>query len=112
MVVLNTISVAADLLGKCSVTRKDLFRSHVTLDRKSQIYSDRPRIILAGEMMCGDMFMPFRSYGDLYDIRYTSKCPLCSNTLLEIGGTGIDERLKKVSVLEPSKQSVKHMSRK
>jgi len=47
LIVLNTLTAAADLL-----------------DRKSAITSDRPRLIVA-ELMTGGMFMPFVGHNDL-----------------------------------------------
>jgi hypothetical protein len=48
IVVLNTQKVAADLL-----------------DRRAGIYSDRPRNIVAAEILCGGMAMVFQNYGPL-----------------------------------------------
>jgi cytochrome P450 len=49
IVVLNTQKAAADLL-----------------DRRAAIYSDRPRNIVAAEILCGGMAMVFQSYGPLW----------------------------------------------
>ena len=35
------------------------------LDRRASIYSDRPRFIVANEILCGDLFTAFTPYGDL-----------------------------------------------
>ncbi|KAF5374224.1 hypothetical protein D9758_004661 [Tetrapyrgos nigripes] len=48
VVVLNSHKVAADLL-----------------DRRSTMYSDRPRFIMAGEILGGNMLISFCGYGDL-----------------------------------------------
>ena len=48
MVVLNTQKAAADLL-----------------DRRAAIYSDRPRNIVAAEILCGGLALPFQNYGPL-----------------------------------------------
>ncbi|KAI0703469.1 cytochrome P450 [Cytidiella melzeri] len=49
VVVLNTHEMAADLF-----------------DRRSNIYSDRPRIIMAGEILAGNAFIGFLRYGNLW----------------------------------------------
>ncbi|KAH7887277.1 cytochrome P450 [Phlebopus sp. FC_14] len=49
VVVLNTHKTAADLL-----------------DRRSHIYSDRPRLIMAGEILTGGIYMVFVRYGALW----------------------------------------------
>ena len=48
IIVLNTQKAAADLL-----------------DRRAGIYSDRPRNIVAAEILCGGMAMVFQNYGPL-----------------------------------------------
>ncbi|KAI0700086.1 cytochrome P450 [Cytidiella melzeri] len=49
IVVLNTSKAAADLF-----------------DRRSNIYSDRPRLIMAGEILTGGIFMVFARYGEVW----------------------------------------------
>ncbi|KIJ64543.1 hypothetical protein HYDPIDRAFT_111879 [Hydnomerulius pinastri MD-312] len=49
VVVLNTHKVAGDLL-----------------DRRSNIYSDRPRLIMPGEILTGGIYMVFARYGDVW----------------------------------------------
>ncbi|TFK64025.1 cytochrome P450 [Pluteus cervinus] len=49
VIVLNSFKVAGDLL-----------------DRRSTIYSDRPRFIMAGEILTGGIFQPFQPYGELW----------------------------------------------
>ncbi|KAJ3558855.1 hypothetical protein NM688_g681 [Phlebia brevispora] len=49
VVVLNKFSVAADLL-----------------DRRSNIYSDRPRMIVGSELLTGGLLIAFLTYGDLW----------------------------------------------
>lgn len=48
IIVLNTQKVAADLL-----------------DRRAGIYSDRPRNIVAAQIMCGGLAMVFQNHGTL-----------------------------------------------
>ncbi|KAJ7610296.1 cytochrome P450 [Mycena polygramma] len=49
VVVLNTYKAAADLF-----------------DRRSTIYSDRPRLIMASEILTGGIFMVFARYGEIW----------------------------------------------
>jgi len=49
IIVLNTQKVAADLL-----------------DRRAGIYSDRPRNIVAAQILCGGLAMVFQNYGTLW----------------------------------------------
>lgn len=49
VVILNTFKTAADLM-----------------DRRSNIYSDRPRLIMASEILTGGIFMIFTKYGDVW----------------------------------------------
>ncbi|KAH9979952.1 cytochrome P450 [Lactifluus volemus] len=49
MIILNSPKVAADLL-----------------DRRAAIYSDRPPLIVASEIMCGGLLFPFCRYGDVW----------------------------------------------
>ena len=48
MVVINGLKTASELL-----------------DRRANIYSDRPRLIVAHEILCGGLFTALMSYGDL-----------------------------------------------
>lgn len=48
IVIINSLKVAAELL-----------------DRRANIYSDRPRLIVANEILCGGFFGAFLPYGDL-----------------------------------------------
>jgi hypothetical protein len=48
IIVLNSQKVAADLL-----------------DRRAAIYSDRPSNIVACEIMCGGLLLPFARYSDV-----------------------------------------------
>ena len=58
IIVLNTQKAAADLL-----------------DRRAGIYSDRPRNIVAAEILCGGMAMVFQNYGPLY-VDWLSDCEM------------------------------------
>jgi hypothetical protein len=48
MVIINSQKVAADLL-----------------DRRAAIYSDRPRLIVASEIICGGLLFALSRYGDV-----------------------------------------------
>ena len=39
---------------------------HYDADRKSSIYSDRPRFVMVNELLAGGKFMAMMSYNDLY----------------------------------------------
>ena len=82
VVVLNTHKAAADLFGTyhppwkavlCveelylrpapgAVKRTSLFRMP---DRRSNIYSNRPRLVMASEILTGGIFMVFCQYNDV-----------------------------------------------
>jgi hypothetical protein len=47
ILVINSLKAAAELL-----------------DRRANIYSGRPRLIVAGEILCGGLFMAFMPYGE------------------------------------------------
>lgn len=49
MVILGSHTVASDLL-----------------DRRANIYSDRPRNIVAGDILTGGLFMAFTNHNDVY----------------------------------------------
>ena len=48
MIILNSLKAASDLL-----------------DQRASIYSDRPRLIVAREILCGGLFIALMPYGDL-----------------------------------------------
>lgn len=35
-------------------------------DRRSNIYSDRPRLIMLNELLAGGMLLPFMRYGEVF----------------------------------------------
>ena len=49
IIILNNPSIAAELL-----------------ERRANIYSDRPRMIVAHEILCGGLLLPTARYGELY----------------------------------------------
>ena len=48
IIVINSHKVAAELLG-----------------RRANVYSDRPRLIVANDILCGGLLYAFMPYGDL-----------------------------------------------
>ena len=62
MVILNSQKVAADLL-----------------DRRAGIYSDRPRNIVASDIMTGGLLVVFTRYNDMY------VCLIGFESMLKIG---------------------------
>jgi hypothetical protein len=56
IIVLNSLKVAFELL-----------------DRRANIYSDRPRLIVAYEVLCGSLFAAFMSYGDVLVWSFSKK---------------------------------------
>ena len=64
VVVISDFATTADLLSE---HLKLIFVSvlkHLFLGRRSVIYSDRPRLIMANELMCGNRNPAFVQYGD------------------------------------------------
>ena len=49
IIFINSLKVAAELL-----------------DKRTNIYSDRPSFIVANEILSGGLFLSFLQYGDLY----------------------------------------------
>ncbi len=67
VIVLNDFKTAADLLGgSCKYSYRISIVAHIKSDRRSQIYSSRPRFIMASEILTGSMFFPFLPYNDAY----------------------------------------------
>ena len=52
-------------LGQPMIVINSLRASSELLDRRANIYSDRPRLIVAHEIICGGLFSALMSYGDL-----------------------------------------------
>ena len=65
VVVLNTHTIAADLLGD-NIPRSPHVAAYSITDRRSNVYSDRPRFIMASEILTGGIFMVFASYGEVF----------------------------------------------
>ena len=52
-------------LGQPIVVFNSLKTASELLDRRANIYSDRPRLIVANEIFCGSLFTAFMPYGDV-----------------------------------------------
>jgi len=52
-------------LGQPILVINSLKTAFDLLDRRANIYSDRPRYIVADEILCGGLFTAFMSYGDV-----------------------------------------------
>jgi hypothetical protein len=51
--------------GKPMVVLNSLKAAFELLDRRANIYSDRPRQIIADEILCGGLFTGLLPYGDV-----------------------------------------------
>ena len=52
-------------LGQPIIVLNSLKPAFELLDRRANIYSDRPRLIVANDILCGGLFTAFTSYGDV-----------------------------------------------
>jgi len=52
-------------LGQPIIVFNSLKTASELLDRRANIYSDRPRLIVANEIFCGGLFTAFMPYGDM-----------------------------------------------
>lgn len=59
------------------------------LDRRANIYSDRPRYVVANKILCGGLFTIFLSYGDVLVCSFFSKILEFKLSLLFVGGVVI-----------------------
>jgi hypothetical protein len=57
--------VYLNVLGQPIVVINSLEAAAEILDRRANIYSDRPRLIVANEILCGGLLYAFIPYGDL-----------------------------------------------
>jgi hypothetical protein len=51
-------------LGQPMLVINSLKAATELLDRRANIYSDRPRLIVADEILCGGLFIAFMPYGE------------------------------------------------
>jgi len=54
------------VLGKPVIIFNSLRPAFELLDRRANIYSDRPRVIVSHEIFCGGLFTALMSYGELF----------------------------------------------
>lgn len=59
--------------GKPMVVFNSLKAASELLDRRASIYSDRPRQIVANEILCGGLFTGLLPYGDVLVYSITTK---------------------------------------
>ncbi|TCD61907.1 hypothetical protein EIP91_007721 [Steccherinum ochraceum] len=55
-----------NLAGQNAVILNDYRIASEVLDKRSAIYSDRPRMIMTSEILCGNHFFPFLRYGSTW----------------------------------------------
>ncbi|KAH6904896.1 cytochrome P450 [Coprinopsis sp. MPI-PUGE-AT-0042] len=79
-IILNTNKVASDLL-----------------DKRASIYSDRPRFIVAQEMMCGGLLLVFTRYGEITTTPSKRRRPPCSSTGILKTPDAWDDHLKRTA---------------
>ena len=53
-------------LGQPIIVFNSLKVAFELLDRRANLYSDRPNLIVANEILCGSLFTAFMSYGDVF----------------------------------------------
>ena len=51
-------------LGQPIIVLHSLKAAFELLDRRANVYSDRPRLIVAHEILCGCLFAGFMPYGE------------------------------------------------
>ena len=61
------------VLGKPIIMFNSLRPAFELLDRRANIYSDRPRVIVSHEIFCGGLFTALISYGELFVFTLSSK---------------------------------------
>jgi hypothetical protein len=54
------------VLGRPIIVLNSLKATFELLDRRANIYSDRPRVILSHEIFCGGRFTAMMEYGDMF----------------------------------------------
>jgi hypothetical protein len=64
-----------NVLGQPIIVFNSLKPASELLDRRANIYSDRPRHIVAHEIFCGGLFTALMSYGDVFVFMFLLKHP-------------------------------------
>jgi hypothetical protein len=59
-------------LGQPIIVFNSLKSASELLDRRANIYSDRPRLIVAHEVLGGSLFTAFMRYGDMSVFSFSS----------------------------------------
>lgn len=54
-----------NMAGQSAVVLNSYQVASEILDKRSAIYSDRPRMIMTSEILCGNHFFPFLRYGSM-----------------------------------------------
>src|SRR5580693_1962056 len=60
-------------LGQPIIVLNSLKSASELLDRRTNIYSDRPRVIVGHEILCGGLFSAFMPYGDVFVFTFLLK---------------------------------------
>jgi len=83
-------------LGQPILVLNSLKSAFDLLDRRASIYSDRPRFIMAHEILCGGLFTAFMSWGDV-SVYHSALSPDKLELKLFVVGVGIVGRRMKCS---------------
>ncbi len=62
-----------DALGQPILVINSLKTAFELLDRRASISSDRPRLIVANEILSGGLFTAFMRYGDVFVFQFLRK---------------------------------------
>jgi len=62
-----------DALGQPILVINSLKTAFELLDRRASISSDRPRLIVANEILSGGLFTAFMRYGDVFVFHFLRK---------------------------------------
>jgi len=76
-----------NVLGQPILVINSLKTAFELLDRRANIYSDRPRYIVADGFLCGGLFTAFMSYGDMLVCPF--KKMMRNLSLLLVGGVAL-----------------------
>lgn len=71
------------VLGRPIIVLNSLKAAFELLDRRANIYSDRPRVIVPHEIFCGGLFTAMISYGDM--LVFTFLLRSCTYLLFKVG---------------------------
>lgn len=54
-----------NVLGQPFIIFNSLKPAYELLERRANLYSDRPRFVVCHEILCGGLFVPSMPYGDV-----------------------------------------------